>query len=106
MWRDSERGQAIDAGGKLVTGESFTDIRELKRSLATRHRTDFYRCLTEKLLTYALGRGLEYYDVVTVERIVRRLESGQGRFPELLSGIVESAPFQRTRRGTGDRAGN
>lgn len=106
MWRDSERGQAIDAAGKLVTGESFTDIRELKRSLAARHRTDFYRCVTEKLLTYALGRGLEYYDVATVERIVRRLESGQGRFAELLAGIVESAPFQRTRRGPGDRAGN
>ena len=59
-----------------------------------------------RLPDHALGRGLEYYDVVTVEQIVRRLESGQGRFAELLAGIVESAPFQRTRRGTGDRAGN
>jgi len=97
MWRDKERGKPIDAAGKLITGETFTDIREVKRVLASRHQMDFYRCLTEKMLTYALGRGLEYYDVESVDRIVEKLEKENGRFSALLTGIVESAPFQRMR---------
>ena len=97
MWREKERGQPIDAAGKLITGESFDNIRDLKRILNSEHRSDFYRCLTEKLLTYALGRGLEYYDVETVDRIVARLEHENGRFSALLMGIVQSAPFQKRR---------
>ena len=54
-------------------------------------------CLTEKVLTYALGRGLDYYDVETVDRIVDRLEKNDGRFSSLLSGVIESAPFQERR---------
>src|SRR4030095_3241345 len=97
MWREKERGQPIDAAGKLITGELFESIRELKRTLRGEHRSDFYHCLTEKLLTYALGRGLEDYDVETVDRIVTRLEQENGRFSALLMGIVESAPFQKRR---------
>ncbi len=98
MWRDQERGQKIETPGELMTGESFADIRELKRILATNHRADFHRCLTEKLLTYALGRGLEYYDIESIDQIVDRLERNGGRFSALLTGIIDSAPFQRTRR--------
>jgi hypothetical protein len=97
MWRDKERGQSIDASGKLITGEPFQDIREVRHVLATTHHLEFYRCLTEKLLTYALGRGLEPYDVETVDRIVARLDQDKGRFSSLLLGIVESAPFQKRR---------
>ena len=97
MWRDKERGQTIDATGRLITGETFHDIRDVKRVLVTRHRRDFYQCLTEKLLTYALGRGLEYYDVFTVDQIVDRLDREHGRFSALLLGIVESTPFQKRR---------
>jgi len=97
MWRDKERGQTIDASGRLITGEEFKDIREVKRALVGGHRMDFYRCLTEKLLTYALGRGLEYYDVETVDQIVARLDKAEGRFAALLMGVVESAPFQKRR---------
>jgi hypothetical protein len=97
MWREKERGQPIDAAGQLITGESFNNVRELKRILKSEHHSDFYHCLTEKLLTYALGRGLEYYDVETVDRIVARLEQENGRFSALLMGIVESAPFQKRR---------
>src|SRR5215472_1727662 len=96
-WREKERGQVIEADGKLVTGESFNDVRELKHILAENHREDFHRCLTEKLLTYALGRGLEYYDVETVDQIVRRVDKADGHFSALLMGIVESAPFQKQR---------
>ncbi|HKQ37362.1 MAG TPA: DUF1588 domain-containing protein, partial [Verrucomicrobiae bacterium] len=97
MWRDTERNQAIEVSGKLITGEQFDDLRELKHILATKRRADFYRCLTEKLLTYALGRGLEYYDVQAVDEIVSRLEKEQGRFSALLMGIIDSAPFQKRR---------
>ena len=95
-----ERAEPIDASGKLITGESFTDIRDLKKILVGRHRRAFYRCLTEKLLTYALGRGLESYDVQAVDTIVERIESEDGRASALISGIMESAPFQKRRRST------
>ena len=101
MWRDQERGQDVDASGQLITGESFQDIRELKKILAESRRRDFYRCLTEKLLTYALGRGLEDYDVETVDKIVAQLELQNGRFSALLDGVIESAPFQKRRRAPG-----
>jgi hypothetical protein len=97
MWRTTEHDQTIDVSGQLITGESFKDLRELKHILATNHRDDFYRTLTEKLLTYALGRGLEYYDVETVDQIVSRLQQNDGRFSALLMGIIESAPFQKSR---------
>jgi mono/diheme cytochrome c family protein len=97
MWRDKERNQPVDSAGQLITGESFDNIRELKHILATDRHLDFYRTLTEKLLTYALGRGLEYYDVETVDRIVERLEKENGRFSALLMGVIESTPIQKRR---------
>jgi hypothetical protein len=97
MWREKERGQALDSGGKLITGESFDGVRALKRVLKEDHRADFYRCLTEKLLTYALGRGLEPSDVESVDRIIARLERENGRFNALLLGVIESTPFQKRR---------
>ena len=97
MWREKERGQAIDTAGELITGETFHGVRELKRILVENHRLDFYRCLTEKLLTFAIGRGLEWYDVETVDQIVGRLDAADGRFSALLDGIIESAPFQKQR---------
>ena len=101
MWRDQERKQPIEVAGKLITGEQFGDLRDLKRLLANDRRADFYRCLTEKLMTYALGRGVEYYDVHAIDQIVARLEKDEGRFSSLLTGIIDSAPFQK-RRGSAD----
>jgi hypothetical protein len=96
-WRDTERKQPILAEGNLITGEKFTSVRELKKILANDHRREFYQTLTGKLMTYATGRGMEYYDVETIDQIVRRLEAQEGRFGALLTGIVESAPFQKMR---------
>ena len=76
LWRNKERGQPIDSTGKLISGEAFRDVRELKRILKDGHKTDFYRCITEKLLTYALGRGLDYNDVDTVDRDRGAIGSG------------------------------
>ena len=97
MWREQENKQAIDASGKLITGESFRDVRELKKILRERHASEFYRCVTEKLLTYALGRGLEATDEHTLDLIVRRLEASGGKFSALLQGVIDSAPFQKQR---------
>lgn len=97
LWREHDRGKPIDPSGTLATGESFASIQELKHLLATNYRRDFYRCLTEKMLTFAIGRGLEYYDTETVDTIVARLEANGGHARDLLTGIIESAPFQRSR---------
>ncbi len=97
MWRDTDARQPINPAGELVTGEPFKDIRDLKHILTHERRLDYYRCLTEKLLTYALGRGLEYYDVQTVDQVVDCLEKDHGRFSTLLNGIIDSAPFQKLR---------
>ena len=95
LWRDKERQQPIESSGQLITGEKFEDVKGLKRILANDRRQDFYHCLTEKFFTFALGRGLDYYDVETMDRIVERLEAEDGRFSALLFGVIESAPFQR-----------
>jgi len=94
-WRDKEAGQEVDSAGELITGEKFMDIRELKRILKTDRRRDFYRCVNEKLFIYALGRGLEYYDEVSVDQIVDQLDQNEGRFSVLLQGVINSAAFQR-----------
>jgi mono/diheme cytochrome c family protein len=101
-WRTSETGVTIDPSGKLSTGDAFQGPVDLKQILTSQRRADFLRCLTEKMLTYALGRGIEYYDRCAVERIQARLERENYRFSSLVRGIVESVPFQR-RRGEGER---
>jgi len=96
-WRDAELNRPVEPAGELITGETFADIRELKHILATKHRRDYYYCVSEKLLTYALGRGLDYYDTDTVDHLVAQLESSGGRPSALLRAIVESTPFQKCR---------
>ena len=95
--RTLEFGQPIESSGELITGEKFAGVRELKQVLVEKHRLEFYRTMTEKLLTYVLGRGVEYYDVPTVDGIVERLGKEDGRFSALLFGVLESASFQQRR---------
>jgi hypothetical protein len=102
QFRDNDRGKPIDTAGQLITGEKFTNTTQLAQILTTSRRKDFLRCATEKLLTYATGRGVEYYDGPTLEKIVGQLERDGSRARTLIYGIVESAPFQM-RRGDGDR---
>ncbi len=95
-WRDKELGQPIPSvAGQLITGEKFADVKELKHLLVTSRREDYYRCITEKLLTYALGRGPEPCDITTVDAIVEGLERSGGQFSTLITGIIESAAFQK-----------
>jgi hypothetical protein len=95
--RTHEAGQAIDPSGELATGEKFAGVRDLKRALIDKHHIEFYRTLTEKLMTYILGRGVEYSDVPTIDAIVEQMDKDEGRFSTLLYGILESAPFQQRR---------
>jgi hypothetical protein len=96
-WRDaSESGEAIDATGALPDGTPFNGPKELRRVLL-REPDRFIHTLTEKLLTYALGRGVQYYDTPAVREIARRAARSNYRFSDLILGIVQSAPFQMRR---------
>jgi hypothetical protein len=63
------------------------------RNLLLSHREDFVRTLTEKMLAYALGRSVEYYDLPVVRQVVRGAEPGEYRWSAVILGIVQSAPF-------------
>ena len=99
-FRTKEGELEIDTTAELPDGTAFDGIADLKQLLKDR-KQQFVRCLTEKMLTYALGRGLEYYDRPTVDRIVAQLEVEGYRSSVLITEIVKSDPF-RLRRGTKD----
>ena len=101
-WRDQDGGQTIDASGELYTGETFNGPAELRRLLVEQKQEAFVRCLSEAMLTYALGRGLEYYDKPAIGKIVEQVEDGDFLFHEVVMAVVESVPFQKRR---GDWAG-
>jgi hypothetical protein len=98
-WRSEDGGQPIDASGVLPGGQSFDHPAELRRVLQGM-LPDFSRCLTEKMLTYALGRGLEPYDKPTVRAITQKLATSKGGLQRLVREIVRSLPF-RSRRAEG-----
>lgn len=99
-WRDRENDEPIEARERAVTGETLAGIDDLRQLLASR-KERFYRGATEKLLTYALGRGLDPADSITVDRIVDSLVADGGRFSTLLLGVVESPAFQMRRGDSG-----
>jgi hypothetical protein len=97
VWRTTDAGQPIQPAGQLATGETFADVRELKKVLVTSRHLDFYRAFSAKLFTYALGRGVEYYDVLTLDQMVAALEASGGRPSAALQTLLQSAPFQQRR---------
>jgi hypothetical protein len=101
-WRAKDGEVPIDTSGTLPDGKSFKGIKDLKEIL--RGRSDaFARNLTGKLLTFAIGRGLEPYDRRTVEDIVRKLEEHGYRFSTLILEIVQSKPFEMRSGDTGGK---
>ena len=92
---------AIDAAGTLPSGQSFKGAKQLSAILKTRE-PEFRRCLSEKMLTYALGRGLEYYDKCALDDICAQVGKGENRFSSMVLAIVKSEPFQ-LRKGRGVR---
>jgi mono/diheme cytochrome c family protein len=102
-WRTQDGKFAIDSAGVLPNGREFKEPSELKQILERDERETFTRALTEKMLTYALARGLERYDRPTVNLISRGLAAADYRFSRLVLEIVDSMPF-RMRRGDGGKS--
>jgi hypothetical protein len=99
-WRDKDGSFPIDDGGTLPNGQSFKGARELSAILKAR-APEFRRCLAEKMLTYALGRGLEYYDKCALDDICTDVAKNESLFSSLILAVVKSEPFQmRKGRGT------
>jgi hypothetical protein len=92
-WRQTDAGLAINATGSLDGRSEFTGVSGLEQALLSRPEL-FVRTLTEKLLTFGLGRGIEYYDAPAVRQIVRDARKHYYRFSRLILGIVDSIPFQ------------
>ena len=95
-WRTQEYQFSIDATGELPNGRKFDGPKELKRILLDRS-PEFVRSLSEKMLTYALGRGLEYYDNCAVDDIAASVTSHDHRFSSLVIAAVRSDPFLKRR---------
>ena len=96
-WRDEEKKQPIDASGSLVRGQTFANLAELRGILARDMADQFVKNLSENLLTYALGRGLEYSDKPTIEEVQRRAKAAEYRFQDIILAVCESVPFQKMR---------
>ena len=92
-WRTTDGTSAIDASGVLPDGTTFAGPDEFRRALLMR-RDEFIRTFTEKLLTYALGRAVQYYDMPAVRTITRNAGPDNYRWSSLILGIVKSRPFQ------------
>jgi hypothetical protein len=99
-WRDKDGTFPIDASGTLPGGKTFAGPAQLKAILKEK-APQFCRCLTEKMLTYAIGRGMEPYDKCAVDRIGDAVSKDQYRFQTLVIEVVKSDPFLR-RRAKGD----
>ena len=93
-WRTKDGKFPVDNSGALPTGQSFKGPKGLREILKGK-QADFRRCLSEKMLTYALGRGLEYYDRCAVDDICQALVRNQDRFSAMIVAIVKSDPFQK-----------
>lgn len=93
-WRTQDGKEPIDASGEFPDGTKFVGVGELRVLLVQERQEQFVRCLTEKMMIYALGRGLEYYDKCAVDKIVSDIKERDYRFAYLIAGIIESQPFQ------------
>jgi hypothetical protein len=103
-WRTFDAGQPVDASGLLMDGSAIDGAAELRDALLADPGL-FAATFTEKLLIYALGRGLQHYDMPMVRRLLDETEPGDYRFSDLVLGIVESVPFQYRVKAVGSDAG-
>ncbi len=95
-YRTKEEGLPIDASGQLADGTKINGVVDLRQALL-KHPERFVGTMTEKLMTYALGRGLEYYDMPVVREITRDAARNDYHFSSIVMGIVQSTPFQMKR---------
>jgi hypothetical protein len=92
-WRTLDGGEPIDPSGTLFDGTPFNGVADLQQAILS-HSDLFVTTLSEKLLTFAIGRGVEYYDAPAVRKIVRDARADDYRFSSLIVGIVNSMPFR------------
>jgi len=92
-WRERDGSAPVDTSGQLVDGTPLHGPADLRQALLTRSEA-FVTTATERLLTYAMGRPVEYYDMPTVRAIVHRAAKNDYRLSSLVLGVIESAPFQ------------
>jgi hypothetical protein len=95
-WRTHESGTPIDSAGGLPDGSKFEGVAGLQKALLSRPEA-FVGTMTEKLMTYALGRGVEFYDEPAIRKVVRDSGGQDYRFSSLILGVVNSTPFQMRR---------
>jgi hypothetical protein len=93
-WREMDEDHPVDARGELPDGTTFDGAAAMQNVIATNMQAKFIRCLTEKMLIYALGRGLEYFDECTIDEIAEHLKTEDHRFSELVTQVVLSKPFR------------
>ncbi|MGV3591185.1 MAG: DUF1592 domain-containing protein [Gammaproteobacteria bacterium] len=96
-FRTTDSGIPMDTSGELVDGQAFDGPSELRNALMA-YSPQFVQTMAERLLTYGLGRGVEYYDMPVVRDIVRKASTQDNRFSALIMGVVESQPFQMNQR--------
>jgi hypothetical protein len=95
-WRSLEEGRPVDASGGLPDGSKFTGEEGIQAGLL-KHPDVFAGTLAEKLLTFALGRGVEYYDGPAIRGAVREAQAADYRFSALIVGLTKSIPFTMRR---------
>lgn len=100
-WRETDQGQPVDASGELADGAKFNGVIELKDALLAR-KEEFVRCFAEQLLTYALGRKLEFYDAPAVDQLVAATVADDYKLSRVIVETAKSYPF-RHRRAIVDR---
>ncbi len=100
VWRDKDGDAPVDPAGQLASGDKFGGAAELANLLAQKRRWEFLHCIADRTLTYALGRGTEYYDRPALDQIVERLEKNDDTFSSLVLAVAESFPFQNRRLAT------
>jgi hypothetical protein len=96
-WRMEDDKGKIDPSGSFPSGDKFSGSVELSNLLLQTRKDDFLRCITEKMLTFALGRGIEPYDQPTIEKIAATLETKNHKFSALVMEVIQSVPFQMRR---------
>jgi hypothetical protein len=95
-WRETDAGKPVDASGTLPGGIKFDGPASMRTGLL-QYSDAFVNTLTQKLLTYALGRGVEYYDMPAVRKIASDTTAQGGKWSALVLAIVRSTPFQMRR---------
>ncbi len=93
QWRDTDEGAKIDPSGMMYDGTKVSTPAGLRKMLASRPDV-FLSVFTQKLMTYALGRGVEYYDMPTIRAILRESSKDNYKFSSILMGVIKSTPFQ------------